>query len=140
VFAAVDGDRVVVPAGTFVDAEVTSVKQSGWVGGHAKLTLQATRIVLPNGTVHPVTALGFAPFPANSMRPPQQRPYLGVAGVFAGLYTLGAVAYGSTKERAVIGVIDAGLLTAALARRGTEIEIREGVEVSAFLDQAVPLN
>jgi hypothetical protein len=56
------------------------------------------------------------------------------------LYTVGAAAYGSTKERAVIGVIDAGLLTAALGRRGTEIEIRAGMEVSAFLDQAVPLD
>lgn len=140
VFPAVDGDRVVVPPGTYVDTEVALVKKSKWVGGRGQLILQALRIVLPNGKVYPIDALGFAPFPATAMRLPRSQPELRVAGVFAGLYTLGVAAYGSTKDKVVIGVIDAGLLATALTRRGTEIEIQEGMEVSAFLDRAVPLD
>lgn len=140
VFPAAEGERVVVPAGALVEAEVATVQRSKWVGGHARLTLHATRIILPDGRVYPLTALEFDTLPANAMRPPPRRPYLALAGVFAGLYTVGAVAVGTTKDRAVISVLDAALVVAVFGGRGTEIEIREGMELFAVLEQAVPLD
>jgi hypothetical protein len=48
-FPVVENGRVVIPAGTFVQGVVDSVKRSGRVKGRAELLLHFTTLVYPNG-------------------------------------------------------------------------------------------
>jgi hypothetical protein len=133
-------DRIVVPADSFVEAEVVSAVRTRWVGGRAVLTLRASRIVLPDGRIRPLTSLTFHPYPVQAQRRPPRRPYLTVTGVTVGLMGISVMSYGSTNDRLVVGGMGAGVTTAALLGRGTEIEIREGMALEAHFDQGVPLD
>ena len=51
-----DGNQIVIPAGSTVNATVVKVKKPGAGGSPGKITLEFNEVVLPDGTVLPLTA------------------------------------------------------------------------------------
>jgi hypothetical protein len=56
IFPVVVGERVLIPAHSYVRGQVTEVVRPGRVSGKAKLGLRCDLIILPDGTSRPLTA------------------------------------------------------------------------------------
>lgn len=150
-FPVVEGGRVVIPAGTFVQGVVDSVKRSGRVKGRAELLLHFTTLIYPNGyTVSMPGALESA----DSADTQQVKDKEGTveaggtkgkdAGAIATTSGTGAVIGGLThgaKGALVGGGIGAAVgVVSAMLTRGDEVRLESGSSVEMLLQRPLDLD
>ncbi len=151
-FPVVSDGRVVIPAGTFVQGTVDSVKRSGRVKGRAEILLHFTTLIYPNGyTVSLPAALESADsadtqrvkdkegtVQAESQKGKDAATIATSAGT-GGL--IGGLSRGSLKGAAVGGGIGAavGVIT-TMFTRGDEVRLENGSSVEMVLTRPVELD
>lgn len=145
-------DRIVIPAGTYVQGRVTDVKRAGRVKGRAELLMHFTTLVYPSG----YTAL--LPGAVENMPGAERQSVQGeegkikqegdklkdvttiakTAGAGAGI---GAVASQSAKGAGIGGLAGAGVgLGYALLTRGADVMLPVGTSVQMVLQRPLTLD
>ena len=156
-FPVVVGNRVMIPAGVYVQGVVDRVERAGHVKGRAQLDMHFTSIIFPNGTVVEVPGLVDSLPGARKQQVKQDGegtiqqdgdktrnmgkvaevsvPTGGTVGSIAGLPSGHPLAGG-------LGGIGAGLATAglvALFTRGADVNIEAGTQVEMVLQRPLIL-
>src|SRR5579864_7804168 len=156
-FPVVVGNRVMIPAGVYVQGVVDRVERAGHVKGRAQLDMHFTSIIFPNGTVVEVPGLVDSLPGARKQQVKQDGegtiqqdgdktrnmgkvaevsvPTGGTVGSIAGLGSGHPLAGG-------LGGIGAGLATAglvALFTRGSDVNIEAGTQVEMVLQRPLIL-
>jgi type IV secretion system protein VirB10 len=150
-FPVVEGGRVVIPAGTYVQGVVDSVKRSGRVKGRAELLLHFTTLIYPNGyTVSMPGSLDSA----DSADTQQVKDKEGTvkadggkgkdAGAIATSTGTGVLIGGLTRgaQGAVVGgAIGAAVgVATAMLTRGDEVRLESGSSVEMLLQRPLDLD
>jgi type IV secretion system protein VirB10 len=156
-FPVVVGNRVMIPAGVYVQGTVDRVERAGRVKGRAQLDMHFTSMIFPNGTVVEIPGL------VNSLPGAKQQTVKeggegtieqsGDKGRNAGkvaevaiptggtVGTIGGLGTGHPIEGGVVG-IGAGLATIGLATlftRGADVNIESGAQVEMVLQRPLLL-
>jgi hypothetical protein len=133
----VQDNRVVVPAGSKVTGEVTTVKSGRKIGGRARLVLQFASLRLPDGTRFPIqSSIEYAG------KSQVGKDAATIGGSTAGGALLGRVLSGGDKDKGtVIGaVVGAAVGTAVAAKNQTDsVLIRSGETAELLLYEPVRL-
>ena len=153
-FPVVVGNRVMIPAGVYVQGVVDRVARAGRVKGRAQLDMHFTSIIFPNGTVVEIPGIinslpgakdrtvkgdeGTVEQEGNKGRDVARAAEIGLEG--AGIGTIGGAATGHPLEGAAIGGLGGVAVGAAVAlfTRGEDINIESGTPVEMVLQR--PLN
>jgi hypothetical protein len=134
-----DGKQIVVPAGTYIDAEVIAVKRSGRIKGEAELELRAKSLMFADGRVRRVPSMRVeSPVPAKVRRDHDRALGWGIA--LLAMFTVYSIEYGPQPDFVVFGAPGAALVSSVVLRRGGEAEIRMGTLLDGHFDQSVPLD
>ncbi len=156
-FPVVVGNRVMIPAGVYVQGTVDRVVRAGRVKGRAELDMHFTSIIYPNGTVVEIPGL------VNSLPGASQQQVkddgegtieqAGDKGRNAGkvaevavptggtVGSIGGLGAGHPVEGGLVG-IGAGLAAtglAALFTRGADVNIESGAQVEMVLERPLVL-
>jgi hypothetical protein len=151
VFPVVLDDRVVVPAGSYVQGEITEAKRPGRVKGHGEVRVRLTTMILPNGyTVH------FDAVPTNTGTGGGESTdkegtihgdtdKAGDVGTVIKTTAIGAGIGGIAGRSAGGAGIGAGVgaatgLAMVLLTRGPELELPRGTTVDIVLDRPLYLD
>ncbi|MCU1285626.1 MAG: hypothetical protein JWO13_1976 [Acidobacteriales bacterium] len=150
-FPVVEKGRVIIPAGTFVQGVVDSVKRSGRVKGRAELLLHFTTLVYPNGYTVTMPGSLESTDSSDNMKVKDKegtvqadgnkgRDAAGIATTTGSGALVGALSHG-TKGALVGGGIGAavGVVTAMLTR-GDEIRLESGSSVEMVLQRPLDLD
>jgi len=154
-FPVVVGNRVMIPAGVYVQGVVDRVARAGHVKGRAQLDLHFTSIIFPNGSVVEIPGI------INSLPGAKDRTVKGDEGTIeqngdkghdvaraaqiglegAGVGTIGGAATGHPLEGAAIGGLGGVAVGAvvALFTRGNDINIESGTPVEMVLQRPLIL-
>jgi hypothetical protein len=151
VFPVVVNERVVIPAGTYVQGRITSSKRAGRVKGRAEVLMHFTTLIYPSGyTVVLPGALDRVPgADKTSMKgdegtirqDSQTAEKIGtVAGPTATGATVGAITGGG--KGALIGGAAGGAVGTAIAllSRGTDVRLETGTTVEMVIQRPVTLD
>jgi type F conjugative transfer system protein TrbI len=151
VFPVVVNERVVIPAGTYVQGRITSSKRAGRVKGRAEVLMHFTTLIYPSGyTVVLPGALDSVPgADKTSMKgdegtirqDSQTAEKIGtVAGPTATGATVGAITGGG--KGALIGGAAGGAVGTAIAllSRGTDVRLETGTTVEMVIQRPVTLD
>ena len=151
-----DGNQIVIPAGSTVNATVIKVKKPGAGGSPGKVTLEFNEVVLPDGTVLPITAEVRSAGGLVIKPPKKNKKGTSVAGddgggggknkavliaTEAGQGALVGILLGGAKGAAYGGAIGAGLgIAEILMRKGPHLDLPPGTPFEIALQQplAVP--
>jgi len=154
-FPVVVGNRVMIPAGVYVQGVVDRVARAGRVKGRAQLDLHFTSIIFPNGTVVEIPGIinslpgakdrkvkneeGTIEQDGNKGRDVARAAEAGAEG--AGVGTIGGAAAGHPLEGAAIGGLGGIAVGAvvALFTRGDDINIENGTPVEMVLQRPLIL-
>jgi type IV secretion system protein VirB10 len=154
-FPVVVGNRVMIPAGVYVQGVVDRVSRAGRVKGRAQLDLHFTTIIFPNGAVVEIPGIinslpgakdrtvkgdeGTVEQEGNKGRDVARAAEIGLAGASIG--TLGGAATGHPGEGAAIGGLGGVAVGAvvALFTRGDDINIESGTPVEMVLQRPLTL-
>lgn len=154
-FPVVVGNRVMIPAGVYVQGVVDRVARAGHVKGRAQLDLHFTAIIFPNGTVVEIPGVinslpgakdrtvkgdeGTVEQEGNKGRDVARAAEIGLEG--AGIGTIGGAATGHPLEGAAIGGLGGVAVgtVAALFTRGDDINIEAGTPVEMILQRPLIL-
>lgn len=150
-FPVVSEGRVVVPAGTFVQGTVDSVKRSGRVKGRAEILIHFTTMIYPNGYTVSLPGSLESADSADTQKVKDKEGTVQAEGqkgkdaatiaTSAGTGGLiGGLSRGSLKGAAVGGGIGAavGVIT-TLFTRGDEVRLENGSAVEMVLNRPVEL-
>jgi len=150
-FPVVSEGRVVVPAGTFVQGVVDSVKRSGRVKGRAEILIHFTTMIYPNGYTVSLPGSLESADSADTQKVKDKEGTVQAEGqkgkdaatiaTSAGTGGLiGGLSRGSLKGAAVGGGIGAavGVIT-TLFTRGDEVRLENGSAVEMILNRPVEL-
>jgi type IV secretion system protein VirB10 len=153
-FPVVVGNRVMIPAGVYVQGVVDRVARAGHVKGRAQLDMHFTSIIFPNGTVVEIPGIinslpgakdrsvkgdeGTVEQQGNKGRDVARAAEIGLEG--AGIGTIGGAATGHPLEGAAIGGLGGVAVGVAVAlfTRGDDVNIESGTPVEMVLQR--PLN
>lgn len=151
VFPVVVNERVVIPAGTYVQGRITSSKRAGRVKGHAEVLMHFTTLIYPSGyTVVLPGALDSVPGAEKTTmkgeegtirQDGQTAEKVGtVAGTAATGATVGAVTGGG--KGALIGAAAGSAVGTALAllSRGNDVRLDAGTTVEMVIQRPVTLD
>ncbi len=134
-----DGKQIVVPVGTYIDAEVIAVKRSGRLKGEAELELRAKSLIFADGRVRPIPSMRVeSPVVAKVRRGHDRTLGWGIA--LLAMFTVYSIEYGPQPDFVVFGAPGAALVSSVVLRRGGEAEIRIGTLLDGYFDQAVSLD
>ena len=154
-FPVVVGNRVMIPAGVYVQGVVDRVARAGRVKGRAQLDLHFTTMIFPNGSVVEIPGIinslpgakdrtvkgdeGTVEQQGNKGRDVARAAEIGLEG--AGIGTLGGAATGHPGEGAAIGGLGGIAVGAAVAlfTRGDDINIESGTPVEMVLQRPLIL-
>ncbi len=137
-----DGSRVVIPAGTYIEAEIVKARQSGRVRGKAELQIHARTLVLPSGAARNLAGT-IEPLPRPRRDPKQLRDPTSReiwAGLLIGVAAAWSQEYGVHPEFVIVGGSGAALAASVILKRGEEIEVRAGTTLNLRFEQAVALD
>ena len=153
-FPVVVGNRVMIPAGVYVQGVVDRVARAGHVKGRAQLDMHFTSIIFPNGTVVEIPGIinslpgakdrmvkgdeGTVEQQGNNGRDVARAAEIGLEG--AGIGAISGSVSGHPLEGAAIGGLGGVAVGAvvALFTRGDDINIESGTPVEMVLQR--PLN
>jgi hypothetical protein len=151
-FPVVSDGKVVIPAGTFVQGVVDSVKRSGRVKGRAEILLHFTTLIYPNGYTVSLPAALESADSADTQKVKDKEGTVQAEGqkgkdaatiaTSAGTGGLiGGLSRGSLKGAAVGGGIGAavGIIT-TMFTRGDEVRLENGSSVEMVLTRPVELD
>lgn len=145
IFPVTEGDRIGIPAHSFVKGTVTEVIRPGHVKGKAQLSLRFESIILPDGTTRPLAAKVFSIAGARLSEPkaqeesaePSEGESLAASG--AGDAVIDASGLGSPSLLSV-GAEGVGGLVLMLISRGKTIILRPGTTLEVQLTSPLPLS
>jgi hypothetical protein len=151
VFPIVINDRILIPAGTYVQGEITDAKRPGKVKGTGEIRLRLNTMILPNGYTVNFNAIPTNAGTGGNEATDKEGNIHGDTdkGTDAGtvLKTTGIGAgVGGIATRSVTGAgIGAGAgaaigLAAVLFTRGPELELPRGTTLDVILDRSVYLD
>ena len=151
VFPVVVNERVVIPAGTYVQGRITSSKRAGRVKGRAEVLMHFTTLIYPSGyTVVLPGALDSVPgADKTSMKGDegtirQDSQTAEKVGTVAGTATTGAVIGGVTGggKGALIGAAGGSAVGTAIAllSRGSDVRLDAGTTVEMVIQRPVSLD
>ena len=144
------GERIVVPAGSYVSGEITETKRPGRVKGRGEIMLRLTQMILPNGYVvsflasptgastgddDQVDKEGKIKGPSNKAS--DARTVILGTGAGAGI---GAAAAGAQGAGIGAGIGALAGLAAVLLTRGPELELPRGTTLDVALDRPLYLD
>jgi type IV secretion system protein VirB10 len=154
-FPVVVENKVMIPAGVYVQGVVDRVARAGRVKGRAQLDLHFTTIIFPNGSVVEIPGIinslpgtkdrivkgdeGTVEQQGNKGRDVARAAEIGLQG--AGVGTIGGAAAGHPGEGAAIGGLGGVAVGAAVAlfARGDDINIESGTPVEMVLQRPLTL-
>jgi type IV secretion system protein VirB10 len=162
VYPVAQGNRMVIPVGSFARGEVTSVKRPGRVKGRAELCMRITSITFPNGYVVSLVAIpgsldnngkegvsteGKIKGQSGAVKDAEVIGLTTVggfvvgtqAGLVAGIANNSARAVGVGSAAGAGGGLLAGLLIMVLTR-GPEVELHRGTTLDAVFDRPLVLD
>jgi len=151
VFPIVQDDKILIPAGSYVQGEITSARRPGRVKGTGEMSIRLTTLILTNGyTVHFDALPSNAGTGGNESTDKEGQIHGDTdKGTDAGtvIKTTGAgAAIGGIASRSATGAgIGAGVgaaagLAAILLSRGPELDLPRGTTVDAVLDRPLSLD
>ena len=151
VFPIVVHDRVLIPAGTYVQGEITDARRPGKVKGTGEIRLRLNTMILPNGYT-----VNFTAIPTNagtggdestdkegnihgdSDKAGDVGTVVKTTGIGA---AIGAIAGQSGAGAGIGAAAGAALgLATVLLTRGPELDLPRGTTVDVVLDRDVPLD
>jgi type IV secretion system protein VirB10 len=151
VFPVAIDNRILVPAGSYVQGEITETKRPGRGKGVGELRVRLTSMILPNGYT-----VDFNAIPTNAGTggnestdsegkihgDPDTRDKVGTVMTSTGAGAgIGGIASGSAQGAALGAAIGAGVgLAAVLSMRGPELELPRGTTVDVVLDRDIYLD
>jgi type IV secretion system protein VirB10 len=150
-FPVVENGRVVIPAGTFVQGVVDSVKRSGRVKGRAELLLHFTTLVYPNGYTVSMPGALESSDSADSQKVKDKEGTVQAdgnkgrdAGAIAGTTGTG-VLIGGLSHGVKGGLIGGGIgaavgVATAMLTRGDEVRLEAGSSVEMILQRPLDLD
>jgi hypothetical protein len=150
VFPVIVNGRIAIPAGSYVQGEITEAKRPGKGKGGAEVRIRLTTLILPNGyTVNfdavPTNAgTGGGEYADKEGQINKDRDKAADAGTVitttgAGA-GIGAIAGGAKGAGIGAGLGAAAGLAAVLLTRGPELELPRGSSVDIMLDRPLPLD
>lgn len=144
------GDRIVIPAGTYVSGEITDAKRPGRVKGRGEIMLRLTNMILPNG--YSVSLLA-TPNDANGggadtvdkegkikSNTNKSGDAKTIGETTAGGATIGAITDGAKGAGIGAGVGAAVGLAAVMLTRGPEVNLPRGSSLDVVLDRPILLD
>ncbi|HVP43197.1 MAG TPA: hypothetical protein VMS96_07175 [Terriglobales bacterium] len=149
-FPVVENDRILIPAGTYVQGSITSVKRPGKVKGRAEVLMHFNTLIFPNGyTVSIPGALDQVPGAENSKVKDKEGTVQADSskgkdvGTVAKAGATGAVigAAASGGKGAGIGAGIGGLagLAVTMLTRGNDVRLEQGTTVEMVLQRPLVL-
>ena len=149
-FPVTQNDRIVIPAGTYVQGQITAVKRSGRVKGRAELLLHFTTLIFPNGyTVTLPGALESVPgsedktvkddegtIQAEGSKGRDVGTAVGMAATGA---VIGGLAGGGKGAGIGAGAGGAAGILIGLLSRGNEVRLESGTAVEMVLQRPLEL-
>lgn len=150
VFPVIVNGKIAIPAGSYVQGEITEAKRPGKGKGAAEVRIRLTTLIFPNGyTINfdavPTNAgTGGNEYADKEGQINKDRDRAGDAGTVikttgAGA-GIGAIAGGAQGAGIGAGVGAAAGLAAVLMSRGPELELPRGSNVDIMLDRPLPLD
>jgi hypothetical protein len=150
-FPVVVNDRIVVPAGTYVQGRISAIKPAGRLKGRAEVLIHFTTLIYPSGyTVLLPGSLENAPGVDKASVKDKEGTIRGdsnkgkTAGTIAGPAAQGAVIGAVTRggEGALIGAGIGGAVGTAIAAlsHGNEVKMGPGTTLEVVLQRDVPIN
>lgn len=150
-FPVVEGGRVVIPAGTYVQGVVDSVKRSGRVKGRAELLLHFTTLIYPNGYTLSMPGALESADSADTQKVKDKEGTVqadGTKGRDAGAIATAAGTGGligglsrGAKGAAVGGALGAAVgVATAMLTRGDEVRLESGSSVEMLLQRPLDLD
>ena len=150
-FPVVEGGRVVIPAGTYVQGVVDGVKRSGRVKGRAELLLHFTTLIYPNGYTVSMPGSLESSDSADTQKVKDQEGTVqadGTKGKDAGAIatTTGTgVLIGGLSRGAKGAVVGGGIgaavgVATAMLTRGDEVRLESGSSVEMLLQRPLDLD
>jgi type IV secretion system protein VirB10 len=151
VFPVVLNDRIVVPAGSYVQGEILEAKRPGRVKGHGEMRIRLTTMILPNGYTVKFDAIPTNAGTGGNEATDKEGAITGdtdkTGDVGTVIKTTGAgAAIGAIAGRSAGGAgIGAGVGAAAglatiLLTRGPELELPRGTTLDIVLDRPLYLD
>ena len=150
-FPIVIDDHILIPAGSYVQGEITDAKRPGKVKGTGEIRLRLNTMILPNGYV-----VNFNAIPTNTGTGGHESTdkegnvhgdtdkgtdvgtVLKTTGIGAGI---GGIAGGGGGGAGIGAGVDAAVgLATVLLTRGPELELPRGTTVDVILDRSVYLD
>lgn len=144
-------DRIIVPAGTYVQGKIISIKPAGHIKGRAAVLIHFTSLIYPSGyTVMLPGSIENAPGVDNAHVKDQEGTIQGdsnkgktaatIAGPAADGALTGAVIHGG--EGALIGAGIGGAIGTAIAAfsHGNEVKMMPGTTLEVVLQRDVPVD
>lgn len=150
-FPVVEGNRVVIPAGTYVQGVVDGVRRSGRVKGRAELLLHFTTLIYPNGYTVSMPGSLESSDSADTQKVKDQEGTVqadGTKGKDAGAIAtttgtgvlIGGLARGA-QGALVGGAIGAAVgVATAMLTRGDEVRLESGSSVEMLLQRPLDLD
>ncbi|HLH06305.1 MAG TPA: TrbI/VirB10 family protein, partial [Terriglobales bacterium] len=152
VFPVVLNDRIMIPAGTYVQGRISEVKRPGRVKGRAEILMHFTSLIFPNGytallpgSVQNVPGSGNEHVKGQEGTIEQNGDKTKDAGTIATTAGTGAAIGGlagqSIKDAAIGGGVGAAAgLIATLVTRGPDVMLPEGTSVQMVLQRPLTLD
>lgn len=150
VFPVVQDDRILVPAGSYVQGEILDAKRPGKVKGRGEVRIRLTTMILPNGYTVKFDAVPTNAGTGGNESTDKEGQIKGdtdkgtdvgtvikTTGVGAGI---GGIAGGGKGAGIGAGVGAAAGLAAVLLTRGPELELPRGTSVDIVLDRPLYLD
>jgi len=150
-FPVVEGGHVVIPAGTYVQGVVDSVKRSGRVKGRAELLLHFTTLIYPNGYTVSMPGALESSDSADTQKVKDKEGTVqadGTKGKDAGAIATSAGTGGligglsrGAKGAVVGGALGAAVgIATAMLTRGDEVRLESGSSVEMLLQRPLDLD
>lgn len=150
-FPVVIDNRILIPAGSYVQGEIQEAKRPGRVKGTGEIRLRLDSMILPNGYTVDFNAIPTNAGTGGGESTDKEGKIHGdtdktddagtVVKTTAAGAGIGAIAAGSAKGAGIgAGVGAAAGLGAVLLTRGPELELPRGTTVDVILDRAVYLD
>ncbi len=155
-FPVTSNDRMVIPAGTFVQGTIRRVQRPGHVKGRAQLQMSFTSMIFPNGyTVMLPGAVDGTPGSENMSVKGKEGTIEGQgskakdaatiardAAAGAGIGAIAGSSSGSTGKGAAAGAAGGGVigLATVLFSRGPEIQLAPGDSIEMIIERSLVLD
>jgi hypothetical protein len=150
-FPVVIDDRIVVPAGTYVQGKISSIKPAGHIKGRAEVLIHFTSLIYPSGyTVLLPGSIENAPAVDNAKVKDREGTIQGdsnkgkIAATIAGPAAEGALTGAVVRggEGALIGAGIGGAVGTAIAAlsHGNEVKMGPGTTLEVVLQRDVPVD